>query len=549
MRRTTKLLLVAFLLLTLVEGVAAHPPSEPGHGLNQSEWVKLWSGDQGTALDPNDSVSNFVSHTSDYSFLNPPKTTNWWNHGEFGDLTSIDMHDPNTSVRPEGVTTTESVNGTIKDAYVDVFVVEPSTIAHTSRTSTTRYIGSEGVVAAVVDYRVDLQKNQELVSHRITRTSLQTGGGTNWLFLENDTSGSHTPELNYDIRRIPLARGLNFRLVSRIEVRVREPDPGSPGKTVVTRNLTVSETIDARVNPSRLVAFRSKYPNGDYGVVVANVGSLIRSIDVPGGSIRTQWRYYTARDESWDILSVDNSSGITNSHSPAHPVEIHTYPSSNGVRALSTTQSSLPKVVRTDGIRYPAPVLSSDISVDVVEDSYQTVRGMEARYDPSEGDGGLGYKGIVRGEGGEVEIIGSREMQETEVLLSVIDSNETHVKLNVSLQVSGSGEPIRLRGREGYIRVMANESVNTSENGSAELWIKKPSDYVRAEYIPGAWWRQSGAYLPDETTLAVGTEFRGPLGILTAAVRLLGLILPALLLVFFADRVLGLNVWPPWKKV
>lgn len=542
MSRLNKLALATVLALALAGAAAAHPPTEPDHGLNESEFVRLWSEDTGSTVSPNDSVSKFVSGASDYTYTDPPAEVEDWNRGEFGELGTLDFDDRNTSIHPRGVELGSSQNGTIKDAFVEVFAVEPGTRAHRSRGEQAIFIGDEGILMAVVDYRVEVPSGAELVSDGVVETRLVSLGRT----LGNDSSGEHTPEIDYEIEGFGV-RASGLSLESRIEATFRR---GS-GRSAVywTENVTVRKPL--RVATNRLIeptAYKVNYPDGDRGIVVVHTGAW-RGVQLPDGSVRTQWRYFTKRTEPWDELVVSSGGSPRTVHSPGHPVVIHAYPSKNGVRALSDVGTGKPKVVRTAGVNYRPPELPESVSVNVVDDEYKSVYAIEAEYDPSSGQEPVRYMGIVRGVENEVQVAGTRNMTETELGLEVIDETSTHVTLRITLKEKESGRPIRLEGRAGYVELMGSERVNTSSDGTARTIIRKPNDYVRAEYVPGAWWRHRGAFMPSTATLAVGNEFVGPLGVATGAFRIFGFLLPFLLVVFMLDRMLGLDLWPPWKKI
>lgn len=541
MSHLNKLLFTAVVALALAGVAAAHPPTEPDHGLNDSEFVKLWSEDTGTSVSPNDSVSKFISGTSDYSYTDPPQAPEVWNRGEFGELSGLDFRDPNKSIYPAEADLDSSRFGAITDASLEVFSVNPSVFTHRSPIRGARHLGEEGSILAVVDYRVRIPPDAELLNHEIEKTWIEG--------LSNDTSGSHTPVLSYDLDDL----GITQRLVlkSRISARIKAEFPNGSVRTF-RDTVTVSEDLILRNLYQRLEGVRGirvNYPDGSKSIVLIGPGGAWRGAKLPGGEVRTRWRYFTSKDDRWEELVVDSRNGSSTRHSPAHPVRVHAYPSENGARALSSTGSSLPKILRVFGARFRPPNIPDGVMVNVVEDDYTEVWALEAKYDPNASDQEFRYMGLTRGSGGDISIDRVVDMRRTELDLEVIDETSTHVTLRVRLREKESGRPIRLEGRAGYIELMGSERVNTSRDGTAHTIIRKPNDYLRAEYVPGAWWDDGGAFTPSSATLAVGNEFVGPLGVATGAFRIFGFLLPLLLVVFMLDRMLGLDLWPPWKKI
>lgn len=541
MSHLNKLVLTALLAISLAGFVAAHPPTEPDHGLNESEFVRLWSEDTGSPVSPDDSVSRFISGASDYSYTDPPKAPEVWNRGEFGELSGLDFRDPNKSIYPADADLDSSRIGAITDASLEIFSVNPSVFTHRSPIRGARHLGEEGSILVVVDYRVPLPPEAELLNHEIERTWIEGSS--------NDTSGSHTPVLSYDLDDLGTAQGLVVR--STISARIRAEFPNGSVRTF-TDTVTVSENLILRNLFTRLQGVRGirvNYPDGSKSIVLVGPGGAWRGAKLPGGEVRTRWRYFTTKDDRWEELVVESQNGSRTRHSPAHPVTVHAYPSENGPRALSSTDSSLPKVLRVLGTRFRPPDLPDGVKVNVVEDDYTEVWAVEAKYDPNASNQEFRYMGLTRGSGGEVTIDRSVDMRRTELDLEVIDETSTHVTIRVSLREKESGRPIRLEGRAGYVELMGSERVNTSSDGTARTIIRKPNDYVRAEYVPGAWWDDGGAFMSSTATLAVGNEFVGPLGIATGAFRIFGFLLPFLAVVFMLDRMLGLDLWPPWKKI
>lgn len=137
----------------------AVPSDGPDYGVNNSTFQRLWSED---ADNGNLSADDFddanvssraefahrVARSTDVPFARPPRAAEDWNRGDFTDFAHGGQ---GTSVHPEQASLEDGVY--IKDAYVSIFAVQPSTILHTGN-ETTHYVAPDGEVPVLSDYRV-----------------------------------------------------------------------------------------------------------------------------------------------------------------------------------------------------------------------------------------------------------------------------------------------------------------------------------------------------------------------------------------------------------
>src|SRR6056297_1114442 len=115
---------------------SAIPDDGPDYGVNNSTFQRLWSEDIDNGnLSADDfgdanvtSRSEFIrrlAQSTDIPFTRPPQAAGDWNRGDFDDYTPGNQR---SSVHPIGASLTDGVY--IKDAYVSIFAIQPSTILH-----------------------------------------------------------------------------------------------------------------------------------------------------------------------------------------------------------------------------------------------------------------------------------------------------------------------------------------------------------------------------------------------------------------------------------
>ena len=205
------------------------PPPDPDHGVNNSTYYTLWSGDKDEpaasqqAVWSNQSISVMqeIARRTDVPFNSPPKAVEQWNRGDLSDFPHTTA---NTSIHPPNATLTDGTF--VKDAYVEVFTIQPSTHLRQSPTDQSLYVGPNGTVLGTVDYRVERPANYTIRETQVTRTleraqirevRLEVDG-----VVETTVAGTHTPTLNYsELSEYP-GQSHKITLGAEIAVTVRK---------------------------------------------------------------------------------------------------------------------------------------------------------------------------------------------------------------------------------------------------------------------------------------------------------------------------------------
>ena len=558
--RTSLAVALAFALLaTTAAGLAtADPPDEPDHGVNETTFPALWSGDvDGNVSSGGDGDNDTVAmrqlaNGTDVPFNAPPADVAAWNDGEIDEFPSTNR---SVSIRPSGADTESG--RFVRDAHATIFAVQPSTRARLSESSQPLYVDSDGTVLGTVDYRIELPEDDpngsrqvywSLEEHRFEETRLLVDGE------EVATGGgSHTPEFSFeDLDAGSHTLALEANVSVRVEEHVRTErevceDEGNETtcETEVSHDYTyhdesvvVSDRIDVEVYDFDVSGRRAEYPDGDIAIAITSDEPWLGH-SLPNGNVTGTWRFYSARDPGWDTLVYSTENGSSRGHSPLHPLQVNAFPLEMGASASQPDAT----VVATDGERYDPPVMPENVGLDVPDEPYT---GSETLVTRVSGDvSSIRVRGLVRGTGTSVDVedLESVEVHRSNLTLSVVSESEDATTVRVTLRDEATGGPINTAGRDGYV-VLEGERVNTTRNGTATVSLDRPGAIVSARYEPGNWWNDAPGYEGDRQTITVG----GPsLQVIATLFRFAIPVALFLLAVYLIDRITRWRIWPPWR--
>jgi len=518
-------LLTVVLASGLVAGsIAAIPPGvdDEENGLTDNETALLWSHDQdsGTRNSQNPAASDRsavqqLANGTDATFKRPPDTAATWTRNDFRDLAAGGT---SSSVHPRHATLEDG--RFIKDGHATVFAVHPSTRGHIAPDNKPLYVAPSGAVRGFVDYRVHVPEGDphgnittewELSNHEVESVRLQSDDET-----IARTSGSHTPVLDYQLEdRSPT---LTFEATISVTLtritRIDRENETEVRQTERTETLTVSDSIPVETYDLHAYPYSVTYPSGDTGVAIFQPRPWqgYSLTDSGNSRVRGVWRFYTARDRSWDILAWSTATDTTTTASDALPVYVHAYPSQIGPRTEPVRNG--PDIIDTWGFERstPAEQLGEHINVDVVDQSYTTTYGVAVRADAVNREG-LEVNGIVRGVNADIVDLNpnsERHLRRSNLSLERINHNNSAATLRITLRDNRTGDPIDLQSdsrrsilgdsvTRGYITV-ADQRVETNESGIAVVTVEQPG-LVTAHYQPGSWLSQDPAYTGDTATV------------------------------------------------
>jgi hypothetical protein len=549
---------LAALVPAIATDARAHQPSQTDHGVNATTFAMLWSGDKDGSQTPtqNGSAAGWLASGTDVPFDRPPRAVAVWNRGE---LTDFPETDANRSVFPPQA---DRTNGTfIKDAYTELFAVQPTTNARLSPTETPRYAAPHGHGLGTIDYRVEAPPDDttgdrrvfwSLHDHRINETRLRIDGA-----VETRRNGSHTPSLAYselaeysgNEHRLTLAATVHVVLQKRIEVCVARDLNGNCIKWDVTiryptETIVVQDSMSVVEYDLSVSGFAARYPNGDLGRVLYKNKPWL-GYALPTGDVRGVWRFYTARDTGWDTLVTSTENNTTRSHSPLHPLQVNAYPIETGPTASPPDSVT---ILATYGDETQPPTLPPNISLDSLTESYTASYGIATRSPPDEnGSTAVTAYGLVRGVTIEVgmEQLASTSLRHSNLTLTVINRTTDTVTVRAHLTDPSTGAPIATTDRGGSV-VLAGERVNTRPTGTVTRTLPSGVGSVSARYEPGRWWRYKESYTPDSDVVFVRGTVLQAVALLYRAAIPVSVVLVA---IFIIDRLTGWRVWPPWRRV
>jgi len=524
--RKSSVLVAALLVTSIVTGLVAATPPRPGtedNGLSENESATLWSRDADTYISQNEYRKRYgerrtsvqqLANGTDITFKRPPKTAATWTRNDFEDL---DAGDSDTSVHPPHASLKDGVF--IEDAHATVFAVQPSTRGHFEAGETPLYIAPNGTVRGFVDYRVRMPNGStsgntttewSLISHEIETVRLKNDEET-----VAETDGSHTPAIAYQIEgdwsttltfeaeiHVRLKKTIRTDLDNRTDVNV----------SYRTETLRVSDSINVEIYDLSAYPYYAEYPNGDSGVAIFQSRPW-QGYTLESGNARVRgiWRFYTARNTSWETLVRSNGTGRTEVVSDAIPVYVHAYPSRIGPRAEPVRDG--PAIIETWGTDRPSPAetIGENVTVEVVNQSYTTTYGVAVRAENVDRET-LHVAGIVRGVNASItepDAGSERQLRRSNLTVEVLQQNNTQATLRIELRDNTTGDPIVLEdterrypiggsSRNGYITV-GDQRVETNTSGVAIVTIAQPDIYT-VRYNPGSWLGHDPAYVGDTAT-------------------------------------------------
>ncbi|WP_123538185.1 hypothetical protein [Halosimplex salinum] len=538
-------------------GEPAFRPNETDHHHDSDR--ELWSRDSDTVdratlrnWTGEDATERSLAATTDVPFNRPVGDVAEWN---LEVVSRFPQFRADRSVFPASASL---VQGTyVRDAYVEIFTVQPSTIVRAEPDRQPRYVAPEGELFATLDYRLAVPEDSdgpyytlswELQEHNVTDLQLLVDGRP-----EVESDATRTPHLEYDLEN-HFGTDHTLRVTANVTVTIKRHNEWcsnltagnctswSSETTNLTETISVSDSIDVKEHSVGVSGYYARFPDGDLGVMTYLEGPWL-GYELPGGRINGVWRFYSARDPGWDSLITSTESGTSRRHSPMHPLRLSAYPIKTGPTASPADTVSIQEVL---GREHEPPSLPGTVILDVLEQSYTGSFRIAARYQtPDQDVSDLTVYGLVRGVKTEAGPDTHNEVSiyRSNLTLKVLDTTAETATVQVTLREAQTGDPISTGLREGYV-VLAGERVQTDTNGTFTTTIDRPPGAITARFEPKRWWQFPTAYAGDSDTVSVdGTAMTIVRWIYRAGVP----VALFLLAVFLIDRITGMPVWPPWR--
>jgi hypothetical protein len=563
---------------------------DPDHGINATTFPRLWSGDADEyELDPNRTALETFLNITDYPFTEPPTAVDRWNEGDVEDLPRTDetesVYPPHARLANEGW---------IRDAYIEIFAITPSTVAHLAAGDTRRYIRPNGSVLGTTDYRIELPPDEResynpptpdpgekvliervvthrLVNHSVSNVTLEADGQT-----VASTPPSSTPTLPFaGLSNTTRELTLSVTVSSTIEVTTRKQYRQASRVCHTSRNTTSCHTVYGTYwttdqdYPSRAATVQDSVPVEVYELsptaaeftyvdgreelaVNQSTGDPWAAFDLPDGTrVHNVWHFYSVRDREWDVLVTSTEAGTTRHASDAIPLGVHAFPSLGGANVPQGQPTPL-DLTETWGPTRQVPLLPPSITVPVAIDPFQQTQAVAVESTEGLPDGSnLTVRGLVRGARATPTVTDRSQQRASTLTLDVLAVNRSAgtTTVGVRLEETGSSSPIDLRNRPGRIVVHGVE-IETDATGEAVATVPARTSIVTARFFPGAWWATDPAYAPATDSVTLPVEWPRPIRVLTVGFTVLVVLSPLLLSIYLIDRLLGKGgLWPPWRGV
>ncbi len=492
----------------------AIPDDGPAYGVNETRFPLLWSEDLEQRDRTNDEVETPVASeaafaarlagSTDVPFETPPNSVERWNSG---DITDFTPGGERTSVHPEGAQLQDGAF--IRDAYVSIFAVQPSTVLH-SENDSTQYIAPDGDVLAITDYRVHLPTGSTDGSVRDRWTVVATDIDSIELRADGrllDSASSHRSTLEYSglsgAQNLTVEVDISVRL--RHETRTCDEYDGSADScdglwTTETENLTDQLTLTASRHTvvNRFTDSHAKHVTfaGDTnrtGVVV-HPGTTWSRIDVARDArLRGNWRFYSRGVDGWHTMVSSTETNTTRTASSVRPAQIHAVPTQRRPDTPSQAVDAEPplSIDKTWGRERDGPSLSNAIDIPTA-DRYLNVTSIAVQSEtlPATTFDEVTVHGIVAGQSRTVSVDDTDTVRDTTLELTVLEANLSETVVRATVTETATGEPITT----GRVEV-GNRSAAVNASGGALLELEdRPSGLVEGEYVPAEWWRANHLY-------------------------------------------------------
>ncbi|WP_135830708.1 hypothetical protein [Halorussus halobius] len=504
------------------------PDDGPAYGVNNSTFQRLWSEDvdngnlsvddfDDTNVSSRAEFAHRLARSTDIPFARPPQAVSDWNSGDFGDYNPGGR---GSSVHPASASLEDGVY--IKDAYVSIFGVQPSTILHHAN-GTTRYIAPDGQVRTISDYRVAVPQDDTNGSHRerwsIERTSIESvelsaDGRT------IDSGSGHQTTLQYtDFSGSP-----QLTVEANITVRLRHITLDCPDWNSSTSGCDGDWTRDAEIlEASKTVSTSQSVVVNQFSNVTGKrvqfeahqnrVGAVVHpntewsTITVDGDvRARSNWWFYTAGRSGWQTMVTSTATNTSRAESSVRPVQVHAFPSRQApyVPTELTDDGERPLTIEeTWGTEQTGPSLPSNIDLESA-DPYVNADSIALSSTTLDGSAfhEVTVYGIVRGQSRTVTLAEQQTVRETNLTLTVTETNATHAVVRAVVTESATGDAVTT----GRVTI-ANQTTALNSSGMAVVTISDPAIVVRGQYTPTAWWRTDQPYAASEDVTKTPANF------------------------------------------
>ena len=509
------------------ENLSTVPDSGPAYGIENSTFQVLWSEDvddgnlsdddfEGADVSSDDEFAARVAASTDVPFDHPPEAVQMWNDGDFGDFSP---GGDDESVHPNGTSLEDGEY--IKDAYVEIYAVQPSTILHEDD-GTTQYVAPEGAVLAISDYRVALPKDDTTGSERDEWSLTETRIDSITLKADGEplsTGDGHQTTLSYQ----NLSGSVELTVEAEITATVKHSSLNCPNWSIIERICEGiwSEEVDYLEQSKIVTASRdvvvSQIPESsgtrvefeaddDRTGAVVNPNSAWSTVDVNDDvQVRSNWWFYTVGKSGWHTMVTSTATESTRAESSMRPLQVHAYPDREtpDVSSEPTSGEQPLRIEEAWGEEQSGPALPEYIDIEPA-DTYVEADSIAVSSTTLEEDDfdEVTVQGVVQGQSQTISLADPQTVRETNLTVSVQETNSTRATVLAEVTENRTGNPVST----GQV-VVENQSASLNESGMAVLEVEAVSPVVRSQYVPQEWWYTDQAYSSAEDRTQVPANF------------------------------------------
>lgn len=541
--------------------------------LGSDIWDLLWSEDEDSKIPPDERDEygdcEALLEERDWVWEEHPSLPKDWNDANY-DQFEEEAGSSDESIIPDG----EARSGTthIRDAYISIGTLSPSTTVHTEGTDDVTYIGESGDIYGIMDWRTrstgSITETTPQASYVNYIRIYEGDRGSNRIGSSNSEHAWRTGYNNLDTDADKIS------VEAEIEVRLDEEywtTCGTGNSTypcirsrTVYEDVTVTDEIDVNVYDNQdTQAEIARMPDGTMEMKVdLRDDGVWRSISDPNGNVavKSGWYYYSQQKDTWDSWSVYDGGTFFNWPSdtevPSRLAQTHTHFEESGVRGTSFHI----EVLESSGITYSEPYLGTNINVEQVEEPYEAPTYVHFTYPEYEEDGWQ-VDGIVGGVEDDIEITSTTEVQESNLDMEIHEYDEESEEALVSAEITdndGNGidttrTELNAVADEEYVNING-EIFDTNANGEVNnVWVEtNQNGRVETEYVTANWEdidAGGDVYQGESTSRLVAGTGEGFIWAVNELFVWFGYgFLPLLIFIWLLDKAFAINLWPPWEE-
>ncbi|MDH5021711.1 hypothetical protein [Halobacterium rubrum] len=288
----------------------------------------------------------------------------------------------------------------------------------------------------------------------------------------------------------------------------------------------ISDSLDGAVlqrnGELRRLSLESTTPVAKYSVKASTAARP--------STVQTRWRFFTARNTTWETLKTATPSDTETTSRTTVPVTVHAFPSNNSLYTRTYGVQPVTNVQPLYEFGQPA-TLPEHVNVDAATQPYKSHQRIKADVHRLDRTYPVRVQGLVSGQTATLQWseLSESELRPVDLSLSVIKKSGQQTTLRATALDGVTGEPLP---EEASVRTVTiaygsqHKHVELNEDGVGTVAIDY-SGVFEARYTPGVWAGTGGEIVYEHTrATARRTPMKDVGGILGEAIRAAAWIAP-----------------------